>query len=126
MTVLTPYLTVADAHAAIRFYADAFGATETRRFADGNRIGFAELAIGEAIFFLSDAYPEIGVHAPEHYGGSPVALSLSVADVDAVVASAVSAGAEILRAVADQVGVGIRNGIIRDPFGYRWFVNAPL
>jgi PhnB protein len=50
-----------------------------------------------------------------------VRLHLTVADVDAVVARALAAGATLLRAVKDEF-YGERTGMILDPFGHSWFI----
>jgi PhnB protein len=118
----TPYLIAHNAAAAIEFYKNAFGATELFRMAqpDG-RIGHAEIQIGDSHIMLADEFPEMGIHSPQHYGGSAVSILLYVADVDAVFAQAVAAGAKVDRPVADQF-YGDRNGGVIDPFGHRWFV----
>lgn len=46
---------------------------------------------------LSDAFPDFGALTPETLGGSPVKLHLGVKDADAVFASALKAGATVLR-----------------------------
>jgi PhnB protein len=115
-----PYLSIKGAADAIEFYKKAFGATETMRMAgpDG-RIGHAEIKIGKAKIMLADEHPEIGFVSPRTLGGSPVTIHIYVADVDALAAQAVSAGAKILRAVADQF-YGDRSGGFEDPFGHVW------
>ena len=51
----TPYLCCEDAAAALDFYAEAFGAVETVRFAEpSGRIGHAEFKVGDAVVMLSD------------------------------------------------------------------------
>jgi predicted enzyme related to lactoylglutathione lyase len=119
---LTPYLAVAGAEGALRFYADAFGARlhgEPIVMPD-SRIGHAELDIEGAVFMLSEEHPEIGVTAPE--AGASVTLLLTVTDVDAVMERAVAAGATLSRAAADYDHG--RNGVILDPFGHRWMISA--
>ena len=93
-TDLQPYLSVADAAAAIDFYVAVFGAVETMRLSqpDG-RIGHAELALGDSLILLADAYPEMGTHGPKEIGGSPVSLTVYVPDVDATFEAALAAGA---------------------------------
>ncbi len=121
---LTPYLCVHDAARAIEFYTQAFGAIETLRLdAPNHRIGHAELRIGEARLFLADEFPEIDVLSPRTLGGSPVLLHLTVPDVDAWFDRALSAGATVLRPVADQ-GHGHRNGKLTDPFGHNWMLSS--
>ena len=119
---VTPYLTIKDAARAIGFYERAFGATELSRLIDdqGN-IGWAEIQIGDSPIMLSDEYADSGVLGPHALGGTPVAIHLYVEDVDAVTQQAVAAGAEVLRTVSDQP-FGVRNGILRDPFGHQWFL----
>jgi PhnB protein len=117
----TPYLCVKGASDAIAFYVQAFGAVETMRLAEPDgRIGHAEIKIGDAPLMLSDEHPEEGVLSPATLGGSPVAMHLYVADVDAFAARAVAAGAKLLRPIADQF-YGDRSAVLRDPFGHQWF-----
>ena len=127
-TVLTPYLMVDDASAAIDFYQRAFGATETMRLvAEDGRVGHAHLQIGEASVMLADEHPEQvpNMRGPRTLGATTVSLHLSVANVDALVERAVAAGATAERPVADQA-YGERTGVLVDPFGHRWFVATPI
>lgn len=123
-TVLTPYIVVADAHAAIDWYVQAFGALLSGEPIVGpdGRIGHAELDIGGARLMLAEdpEMPGIEVSAPDPERGAAVTLHLDVADANWVVAQALSAGARLERAVADYP-YG-RMGVIRDPFGHRWMV----
>ena len=122
---IVPYLAVAGADRAVRWYAEAFGArlrTEPIVMRDG-RIGHAELGIGGATIMLSEEHPEIGVVAPSTGQGVAVTLHLQVADVDAVMARALSAGARLERPAADYDHG--RNGVLRDPFGHRWLISGP-
>lgn len=119
---ITPYLCCRNAAAAIDFYKKAFGAVENMRMAEpSGRIGHAELSVGDAVFMLSDEYPEMDVKSPESLGGSATAIHLYVDDVDSFAQQAAKAGAKIQRPVADQF-YGDRSGTIQDPFGHRWFV----
>ncbi|MGH8860304.1 MAG: VOC family protein [Jatrophihabitantaceae bacterium] len=123
---LAPYLAVADARAALEWYADVFGAVRRGDpivMPDG-RIGHAELDLGDARIFLADAHPEIGVVAPEPGSGATVTLHLEVDDVDVVIARASAASARVERAPSDNP-YG-RTGVIRDPFGHRWMLNGPV
>lgn len=121
----TPYLCFKDAPAAIDFYKKAFGATEVMRLVGpGTKIGHAEIRIGNSAIYLSDEFPDHGVLSPETLGGSPVSMSLSVDDVDAVAARAIAAGAKEVRPIADQF-YGERSGQFADPFGYVWNISTP-
>ena len=53
-----------------------------------------------------------------------VALQVYVPDSDATYALAVERGATALRPIAENYGS--RGGVIRDPFGHRWFVQTNL
>jgi PhnB protein len=121
-TTVMPYLCVDGADAAIAFYADVLGAREEFRIPgpDG-RIGHAELAIGDATVMLADEWAEGGVLAPTSVGGTSVTLMVWVADVDAVFAHAVAAGATLLRPVEDMF-YGDRTGQFLCPWGHRWNV----
>ncbi|HEX7353877.1 MAG TPA: VOC family protein [Mycobacteriales bacterium] len=121
---LTPYLAVADARAASAWYAEVLGGTVTDliEMPDG-RVGHAEVHLPSLRIYLSDPHPEIGVVAPDP-DGVPVTLHLDVDDVDAVVARMSNRGATVERATADSP-YG-RNATLRDPYGHRWMVMAPM
>ena len=120
--ILSPYLAIRNAGAAIEFYKKAFDAKELVRMDDpGGKVAHAELEIAGARIMLSDEYPEMDVRGPESLGGSAVTLAIYVADVDAFAQRAVAAGAKILRPVEDQF-YGDRAGKLADPFGHRWWV----
>jgi len=115
-----PYLCVSPAAEAISFYQRAFGAGEDFRIAaPGDQVGHAELTIHGAKIMLSDAWPDMGVHDPKHFGGNLVALHLYVDDVDAVVEKAVAAGCALSKPVQDEF-YGDRSGMVTCPFGHRW------
>jgi PhnB protein len=118
---IIPYLVVKDAAAAIDFYTQAFGATEIMRMPMGDRIGHAELKIGDAHIMLADEFPESGHVGPESHGGTSVSIMVYLPDVDTVFARAVQAGAREERPVQDQF-YGDRSGTFIDPFGHRWMI----
>ncbi len=116
----TPYLVMKGAAKAIEFYKAAFGAKEMLRMEMPNqRIGHAEIKIGDSIIMLADEFPEMGVKGPEAFGGTPVSILLYVADVDAMMKQAVAAGAKIERPLKDQF-YGDRSCVLVDPFGHKW------
>jgi PhnB protein len=122
---LTPHLACAGAAEAIDFYKKAFDAEEVARLPgpDG-KLMHAIVRIGDSQLMLVDEMPQWGVFGPKALNGSPVTIHLQVADVDAVVAQAVAAGATIKMPVDDMFW-GDRYGQIEDPFGHRWSVATP-
>jgi PhnB protein len=119
---VTPYLNVDGASAAIDFYSKVFGATERMRMpAPGDRIGHAELEIGDSLIMLADEHPEMGIRGPKAIGGSPVTIHVYVDDVDGVFELAVKEGATATRQVENQF-YGDRSGQFEDPFGHRWSI----
>src|SRR5947208_6567332 len=119
----TPHLRVKNAAAAIEFYKKAFGAKEIMRFENEGGIGHAEIVIGDSVLMLAEEWPSGGRFSAETLGRSPVSLVLTVADVDAFVAHAVSAGAKVAVPIADQF-YGHREGTLLDPFGYTWSIST--
>ena len=118
---VTPYLIVDGADAAIRFYGEAFGATELFRLPmpDSDRIAHAEIQIGDSHVMLADEVADMGFLGPLKRGGVTAGLMIYVPDVDAMFARALAAGAKEERPVADQFW-GDRKGSLIDPFGHRW------
>ena len=127
---IIPYLTVKDAAGAIAFYQKAFGATETFRMPadDGKRLLHASLIIRGGTLFLSDEFPEHGGGAPKEGQHVPVAIALALStppEVDATFKQAVSAGATGTME-PDDMFWGDRFAMLKDPYGHRWMLNAPL
>ena len=122
----SPYLIVKDAAAALQFYKEAFGASETRRLKtpDG-KIMHAEMKIGDSMVFLASEFPDHGAFSPEQFGGSPVSVVLYVENADALFAKAIKGGATSLRPLQDQF-FGERSGTVLDPFGHRWTLNTHI
>jgi PhnB protein len=116
---VTPYLIVDGAAAAIDYYAKAFGATEVMRLPMGDKIGHAEVMIGDSHVMLSDEWPDMGLLGPAKRGGATASLMLYVDDVDTVFARALKAGASVEKEVENQFW-GDRMGTLIDPFGQRW------
>ena len=116
---VTPYLVVDNAAEAIRFYERAFGATEKFRMPMGDRIGHAELLIGDSHVMLADEFPEQGHLSPKSRGGTSVSLMLYVPDVDSTFQQALDAGATQQRPLENQFW-GDRMGTLVDPFGHQW------
>jgi PhnB protein len=120
----TPYLIVDGAARALDFYKRAFGAKELLRIpAPGDRVGHAEIKVGDSVIMLADEHLEIDARGPQHYGGSPVSILLYVDDVDTLFKQAVAAGGTEVRPVADQF-YGDRSGTLKDPFGHSWHLST--
>lgn len=113
-------LVVADVDAALAFYGAAFGATTTERIeGSGGQIVHGEMRIGDSLVMLTPEDPEHGFRAPTSASGSTGALFVYVPDVDASIAQATAAGAELLQAPTDMFW-GDRYGQVRDSNGHRW------
>lgn len=120
---LTPKLVVHSADRAIDFYASVLGARTVGRYAMGDSVVFAQLALpGGGGLQLKDA-DETDPAPPE--GGGGVVLDLVVPDPDAVMTLALEHGAQAVFPVADQP-YGSRQGRFRDPFGHQWIVGTPI
>jgi PhnB protein len=120
---IQPELWVEQAGAALSFYRDAFGATVVHCVGEGDDI-VAQLAVGEAMFWVAAAGPEMGRFSPRALGGGTGRMLLIVDDPDSVVKSAVDAGAVATSAVGDEHGWRI--GRVVDPFGHEWEIGKPV
>ncbi len=119
---IIPYLMIDGASAAIEFYQKAFGASEVYRLEmAGGGIAHAEIDVNGAKVYLADAPADMDGNAanPKKLGGSSVLLHQYVADVDATTATALAAGAIVIRQPEDQF-YGDRAALVEDPFGHMW------
>ena len=120
-TTLTPFLVCSPAAEAIDFYCAVFGARVVSRMdAPDGTVPHAELDLGTGRLQLGDPSEAYGLVAP---ADGPVSSStcIYVADVDAVTAAAVAAGA-VLREPPATFVTGDRFASVIDPFGHRWAV----
>jgi PhnB protein len=121
---VTPYLIIDGAARALDFYKRAFDAKELMRVpSPGDKIGHAEIKIGDSVIMLADEHPEMDARSPAHYGGSPVSIMIYLADGDKQFKQALAAGATEVRPVADQF-YGDRSGTLKDPFGHSWHLST--
>jgi PhnB protein len=123
MVRIQPELWVDRAGDALAFYRAAFGARVVHRVGDGDDI-VAQLAVGDAAFWVAAAGPDLGRFSPTAIGGATSRLLLVVDDPDDVVQTAVAAGAVESSPVGDEHGW--RMGRIVDPFGHEWEVGKPI
>jgi PhnB protein len=126
---LTPYLCVADARAAVEWYAEALGAEVTYEpiIMDDGRVGHCELTVGGssgARWMMSDEFESAGVAPPAPDRGACVTLHLTVDDCDAAASRVNAAGVEMTRGPEESPPAG-RVAVFTDPFGHRWFLNQP-
>ncbi len=115
MHTLTPQLTIDGCDKAIEWYGKAFGAELTTRAPDpsGKKVWHAAMRIGDSIFFLNDAFPDMG-------GGAHMSsIWIYTENVDQKWKRAVDAGGKVVMPLADMFW-GDRMGTLVDPFGNRW------
>ena len=122
MTSIQPELWVSHGARAVAFYQAAFGAAVLHRVGDGEDI-VAQLAIGDAAFWVSTAGPA-GRLDPVAIGGTTGRTLLVVDDPDAVFRRAVTVGATASAQPADEHGWRLAR--ITDPFGHEWEIGRPL
>jgi len=121
-----PQLYIKSGVTNIEFYTKAFGAIELRRFtSDDGSIHVAELSINGAMFHLHEESLRKGSFSPEKLNGTTTTIGLFVPDVDAVMNSAIAAGAKEVSPAQDY-DYGYRQGEIKDPFGHTWLIEMKI
>ncbi len=121
-----PELSVRWGREAVEFYKAAFDAAELHRVGgtDDHEAVVAQLAVGNASFWVSDESPPNKHFSPESLGGSTVRLLLIAEDPHSVVERALTLGATEVFPVGKQHGWLL--GRIEDPFGHQWEIGKPL
>ena len=59
----------------------------------GDKIGHAEIRIGDSFVMLADEWPDMGMLGPKARGGPTTSLMIYVEDFDSAFARAIEAGA---------------------------------
>jgi PhnB protein len=119
-------LSVRGGRSAVEFYKAAFGAVEVFRFGGTDDLDevVAQLAVGNALFWVEDESPEHGNFSPQSAGGATARMLLIVDDPALVLQQAVAAGGREVSPVSQEHGWQL--GRIDDPFGHRWEIGRPL
>ncbi len=113
-------LTAKDAAAALDFYIKALGAKELfRMHAPDGSVGHSEFMLGNTRLFLSGESADWQAFAMPEDGTASCLFSVVTEDCDAAFKQAVEAGGAEVSAPQDYFW-GMRTGVIKDPFGYRW------
>jgi PhnB protein len=115
VTSIQPELWVEEARTAVTFYEAAFGATTLHLVGEGENI-VAQLAVGEAAFWIATASSAAGRFDPRAIDGATGRTLLVVDDPDTFVRRAVEAGAVETSPVATDHGWLL--GRMTDPFGH--------
>lgn len=122
---IQPRLVVDDAAAAIDFYVRALGGTELMRFAEpSGKIVQAEVQIGSSTIAVTEHDDDCNL-SPTHIGGSPLLLTITVDDADAVGDAMTNAGATVIIPIDDRF-YGRREGRLQDPAGHLWIISQHL
>jgi PhnB protein len=123
-TAVIPMLYIPHGVMDIDFYKNAFGAEIIRCFTnDDGSIHVAELIVDGAMFRFHEENEDKGSFSPGAAKGITTNIGLRVADVDAVMARAVAAGAKETSPAQDY-DYGYRQGDIVDPFGHTWTIES--
>jgi len=119
---LVPLLVVRGAARAIDFYERALGARVLARYEHGaeRQISHADLALGSALFSVTEEARGWNSDAPESLGGSAVVMQLFVSDAAASLRALQEAGASSVFPL--QEWLGERMARVRDPFGHLWLL----
>jgi PhnB protein len=123
VTSIQPELWVDRGAAAVTFYRAAFGAVVLHQVGEGEDI-VAQLAVGDAVFWVAAAGSIPGRLTPRAAGGATGRTLLVVDDPEAVMVQAREAGA--VEAAPVENRHGWRLGRFVDPFGHEWEIGRPL
>lgn len=119
-------LFVPDVAEAVAFYTGNLGFSLVRSDpGPGNSISFAFTALGSAVFMFMDERFLTGKHAPGGPRGEGIDIRLMVDDVDALYIQCREAGMTLLNPIGDRE-YGLRDFIVRDPWGFRLRFASPL
>ena len=125
-TTFVPVLSIGSGVTDIEFYKQAFRAKELWRLnnPDGS-VHVAAFSINGVEFRLHEESKNGRILSPGKAGSTTVTIGLTMDDVHAFVADAVSAGAILVSPVTDY-DYGYRQGEIKDPFGHHWLIEKLL
>lgn len=113
-STVSPYLIASDAADTIRFAQQVLGGDLVRRIDDERgRVRHSEVRIGDSLVMIADAAPG--------WPAMPAHVHVYVADVDAVHAGALAAGAESIQEPVRKDDEDKRGGV-KDAGGTTWWI----
>lgn len=123
---MTPYISVDGALKAADFYRKAFAARQVFAYPpdEQGRTMHVHLHVNGSTLMLSDFFPEHG-HPVVRPQGYTLQLHLVDGDIDSWWQRAVDAGCTVVNPLQVMFW-GDRWGLLRDPFGVDWAMNAPV
>jgi uncharacterized glyoxalase superfamily protein PhnB len=121
VNTVTPFLTLKDAKAAIKFYKEAFGAEEISIMEIDGRVMHAHIKIGNSAIYMGEECAERGKLGAESRGFATSSLLIYTEDVDSAFDKAVKAGCKVVMPVGDMFW-GDRYCHVTDPFGQEWSI----
>jgi PhnB protein len=116
-SAVTAYFFVSGADDFIEFLVNGLGGVEVLRHMDGARVANAQVKINGSTVMVSDATADFPAMPSSHY--------LYVADADAAMDKAVSAGAEKIMNVS-VMPYQDRQGGVKDKHGNIWWLSQRL
>ena len=115
-----PHLTLKDVAAGMKYYCDAFGAIELRRWCnDDGTVHVAEMRLLGQLFHLHEESPHNGELSPQSLPGVPSLIGMFVPDPDALIFRGEKFGGHVQSPPTDY-DYGYRQGVLIDPFGHHW------
>jgi PhnB protein len=125
-TAFVPQLVISHGTMDLEFYKKAFNATETKHITnDDGSIHVSEMFIDGAMFHFHEETYDGTTFSPGKYNGITTTIGLMVDNVDAVMASAIAAGARVI-SPAKSYDYGYRQGSIIDPLGHHWLIEMVI
>lgn len=121
-----PQLYIPNGTFDVSFYEKAFGAKELWRWNNtDSSIHLVEFSIGKAVFHLHEELNPVRSYTPAQKDLSTGIIGLFVTDVDAVIKSAIAAGATVTSPTLDFED-GYSQGEVHDPFGHMWIIEKRI
>lgn len=125
-TAFVPQLIISHGTMDLEFYKKAFGAIETKHLTnDDGSIHVSEMFIDGAMFHFHEESYNGTKFSPGKHNGVTAIIGLMVADVDAVMARALAAGARET-SPAQSYDYGYRQGEVMDPLGHLWLIEMVI
>ncbi len=123
MTGIEIDFVVSDSLSALDLYNQIFGVEVIEKTALQNGVNEAIFSIYGTRFHMLDENPDHGLHAPKPGSLNPVWFNVFVDDIEATFSKAIAAGCAQAQAVTEVPGMGVKNALFVDPYGYLWMMH---
>lgn len=108
---------------AITVYQSVFEVSDIEPTDYEKGLNEVRFKLQEMQMHILDENPDYNMYAPKQDVTFPIWVTLTVSDIKETLQKAVDNGFSLVQPLTDIPEFGVKNAVIKDPFGYQWMLH---